>query len=75
MKYRDIGGERESVSSLLWLWRAYFLCVEKVVCVCAFDFCIGLDNLKMARERGRYLAAQNERPKVASFLFYLFVLR
>ena len=45
MEDRDIGGEKESMSSLLWPWRAFFfLCVEKVVCVCAFDFCIGLDN-------------------------------
>ena len=46
MEDRDIGVERESVSSK---W-----------CVCAFAFCIGLVNRKMARERGRDLATQKE---------------
>ena len=45
MEDRDIGGERESVSSLIWPWRDFFfVCGEGDVCVCAFDFSIGLDN-------------------------------
>ena len=33
-KYGDMRGERERVSSLLWTWRAHFLCVrESGVCV------------------------------------------